>query len=110
MAHDVERFIRVQNRDMRPGASGLWRTIPNCEKLRVWEHLTLLAHDEETGADERRTVFHIHFVEGIRRGSRVTYLGNAFTVLTVSDSKRLVGVCRRPFERSTVAPRQFVSR
>jgi hypothetical protein len=93
VAQNIERFIRIQNPDAFNGAaSSSWRTIPNCEKLRVLEYLTLLVPNEETAVDERRLIFHINFVDGIRKGSRVIYLGNAFSVLTVSDSKRLVGL------------------
>jgi len=96
--HDIERFIRIQNPDTRSDASSPWRTIPNCEKLRVLDYLTFMAPNEETTIDEPRSVFHIHFVEGIRKGSRVIYLGRVFSVLTVSDSKRLVGleICCMP--------------
>lgn len=93
---EVARFIRIQNREpvteakRRPRPE--WRVVPNCEKLAVWDYLTMTAIDDGTGQEEKRFVFHVPFVQGVRKGSRVTYLGNHFTVLNVSDSKRLVGL------------------
>ena len=91
MAGQVERFIRIQAPAHGAGAKA-WHTLPNCEKLAVWEYLALIAPNELTGADEKRMVFHIRFVDGVRKGARVTFLGNHFIVLTVSDSTRLVGL------------------
>jgi hypothetical protein len=94
MPGEIERFIKIQNPD--PGRTALgsrgWHTIPNCDRLSIWEQSVLVVHDEDTGLDERRFFFHVRFVDGIRKGSRVTFLGNHFSVLTVSDSKRLVGL------------------
>lgn len=96
MAGEVERFIRIQTRaglrsNGRAGAAS-WRTLPNCEKVPVWEYLTLLLPNEETGLEEKRYIFHVRFIDGLRKGARVTWLGGHFTVLGVSDSKRLVGL------------------
>ena len=40
----------------------------------------------------RRVLFHVAFLGGLARGNRVTYLGQHFNVLEISDSKRLVGL------------------
>jgi hypothetical protein len=96
MARDIDRYIRIQNPDgattSRAQKATGWKTLPNCEKVGVWEYGTLTAPDEATGVSEKRFVFHIGFVDGVRKGSRVTYLGNHFSVLGVSDSTRLIGL------------------
>jgi hypothetical protein len=69
-----------------------WHTLPNAEKVGVLEQLTLMAPNETTGVEEKRFIFHIRFVDGVRRGARITYFGNHFTVLAVSDSRRLSGL------------------
>jgi hypothetical protein len=96
MARDIERYIRIQNPDSagtsRSQSPRGWKTLPNCEKVSVWEYATLMRPNEETGLAEKRFIFHIGFVDGVRKGSRVTYLGNHFSVLGVSDSTRLVGL------------------
>ena len=88
MSGEVGRYIRIQN----PDGAGGWHTIPNGDKVAVWEHLFVVAPNEATGIDERRIVFHVNRFDSVRRGSRVSYLGNRFIVLSVSDSKRLAGL------------------
>jgi hypothetical protein len=82
MPGDVERFIKIQRRE----DTG-WRTIPMGERVKVWEKTQAEADDGSL-----RILFHIGYVGGLSRGQRVTYLGQAFTLLEVSDSKRLVGL------------------
>jgi hypothetical protein len=96
MPGEVERFLRIQvprGRDSSAASIGKsWHTLANADKVSVLEQLTLMAPNETTGVEEKRFIFHIRFVDGVRRGARITYLGNHFTVLAVSDSKRLVGL------------------
>ncbi len=95
MATEVERFIRVQNLEQRPGkAVAEWRTLPNCYRVRVWEMSVADALADEAAEDTspRRFIFHIGFVDGIVKGSRVAYMGENFSVLGVSDSTRLRGL------------------
>ncbi len=82
MAGEVERFILIQRLE---GDS--WRIIPLGERVRVWEMATA---DAEDGS--RLVLFHIAFMPGLSRGQRVSYLGSAFELLEISDSKRLVGL------------------
>ena len=82
MAREVERFIRIE----RPVPKG-WHTIPLGEKVRVWE-----SSSAEADNGSRLAYFHIAFLDGLARGNRVTYLGQHFSVLEISDSKRLVGL------------------
>ena len=94
MATEVERFIRIQNAIQRPGQELEWRTLPNCMRVRVW-HMSqadALAEEADEGAGTRRMIFHVGFVDGVSRGNRVTYLGQNFQVLGVSDSTRLRGL------------------
>ena len=94
MATEVERFIRIQNAVQRPGQELEWRTLPNCMRVRVW-HMSsadALADDMDEASGTRRMIFHVAYVDGITRGNRVTYLGENFQVLGVSDSTRLRGL------------------
>lgn len=94
MPTDVERFIRVQRLAKVPGRlRPEWHTIPNCFRLRVWEMTTAEAIDDGDDYPEaKRFIFHIAYVDGIARGCKVTYLGEDFAVLGVSDSTRLRGL------------------
>ena len=82
MPGDIERFIRIQRRQ-----DAGWHTIPLGGRVKVWEKAQAEADDGSL-----RILFHIAYLDGLGRGQRVTYLGQAFTLLEVSDSKRLVGL------------------
>lgn len=93
MASEVERFIRIQEPAPPSGSEPRWRTLPNCYRLRVWHFSVADAlPDEAEGASAKRFIFHIAYVDGVARGCRVTYLGQDFTILSVSDSTRLRGL------------------
>lgn len=51
-----------------------------------------LPEEVEPNTSTRRFIFHINFMDGVTRGCRVTYLGENFMVLGVSDSARLRGL------------------
>ena len=78
----IERFIRIERRQ----GEG-WHTVPLGERVKVWEKAQAAADDGSL-----RILFHIAYLEGLSRGQRVTYLGQRFTLLEVSDSRRLVGL------------------
>ena len=65
MTSEVERFIRIQSPSGRD-----WRTLPNGNRVRVWEMGSVDAVAEgaadETGA--RQFFFHIGYVDGVVRG------------------------------------------
>jgi hypothetical protein len=97
MAAEVERYIRIQYlvpgsaNDDRPGE---WRTLPNGMRVGVW-HLSIvdaLADDLADNENPKRFIFHVNYMDGVVRGCRVSYLGQTFTVLGVSDSTRLRGL------------------
>ena len=92
---EIERFIRVQAR-AKAGTreTNSWRVVPNAERLRVWGMSTsdLPEGDVAEGSNSKRMHFHVSFVDGLRRGCRVTYLGVYFSVLGVSDSNRIRGL------------------
>jgi hypothetical protein len=95
MTTEVERFIRIQSLFHAPGrAAAEWRTLPNANRVRVWEMSNADALPEEVSEDAsgRRFIFHIAYLDGIGRGCRVTYMGTNFAVLGVSDSTRLRGL------------------
>lgn len=95
MTSDVERFIRIQKPTLaRRRDDAQWRTLPNAERVRVWEMsiADALEDDKDAQAKAKRYMFHIGFVDLIVRGCRVTYLGEHFIVLGVSDSTRLRGL------------------
>ena len=96
MPHEVEKFIRIQRLHRAPdGADPEWRTIPNGFRVRIWEMSTVDAVEGEDGdghASRKRYIFHIAHMPMIERGCRVTYLGGDLTVLSVSDSTRLLGL------------------
>jgi hypothetical protein len=79
---EVERFIRIERE-----TKAKWGAIPLGEKVRVWETTTAVVDDGEP-----RILFHIGYLEAVARGQRVKYLGKTFSILEVSDSKRLVGL------------------
>jgi hypothetical protein len=82
LALDVARFIRIE-RQMK----SKWATIPLGEKVRVWDTSSAMSDDGEP-----RLLFHIGYLESVARGQRVKYLGQTFSILDVSDSKRLIGL------------------
>lgn len=95
MPAEVERFIRIQSlvHAVKDDA-GEWKTLPNCMRVRVW-HLSVadaLADEVAENTSPKRFIFHINYVDGVARGCRVTYLGQNFIVLGVSDSTRLRGL------------------
>ena len=94
MAIEVERFIRIQSPHRRSGGETEWRTLPNCMRVRVWHMATADALPEEVDSTSnlKRMIFHIAYTDGVERGCRVSYLGELFTVLGVSDSTRLRGL------------------
>ena len=91
MAQEIGKFVRIQNRvSKRPNDTApSWRTIPNCDRVAVWEVSTVESADT---ASARQFVFHIPYVEGVARGSRVAYLGGQFDVVRTSDSTKLRGL------------------
>lgn len=94
MPSEVERFIRIQARSRPSGREVEWHTLPNCMRVAVWDMAIVDALADEAAEDPnpRRYIFHVDYHEGVARGCRVTYLGNHFRVLGVSDSARLRGV------------------
>ena len=95
MTSEVERFIRIQQIFQVPGRDKVeWRTLPNANRVRVWEmgNVDALADEVAEDASPKRFIFHIGYLDGISRGCRVTYLGSSFSVLDVSDSTRLRGL------------------
>lgn len=95
MASEVERYIRIQAPALRKGQSqDEWRTLPNGMRVPVWHMSTADAVDEVPAAapGAKWFIFHINYLDGVTRGCRVTYLGNAFSVVEVSDSTRLRGL------------------
>ena len=82
MASDIERFIRIERE-----VKSKWSAIPPGEKVRVWETSSAVSDEGEP-----RILFHIGHLEAVARGQRVKYLGRTFTILNVSDFKRLVGL------------------
>ncbi len=91
---EVERFIRIQNSTKSRGKDMQWRTVPNADRVRVWEmgSVDALADETAENANPKRFIFHIAFLEGVTRGCRVSYMGSHFQVLSVSDSTRLRGL------------------
>ena len=90
--HALDTFIRIQ----APAPSGTdipeWRTIPNCEKLRVWETSAANALDPDDRPGSKLHIFHIGHIEGITKGDRVVYPGTYFSVVSVSESTRMRGL------------------
>ena len=94
MTVEVERFIRIQSAHQRAGGEIVWRTLPICMRLRVWHMAVADALPEELDSQSslKRMIFHVGYVDGVERGCRVSYLGELFTVLSVSDSTRHRGL------------------
>jgi hypothetical protein len=94
MTSEVERFIRIQTLFQAPGRDAVWRTLPNGNRVRVWDMGNVDALPDEAADDSnpRLFIFHIAYLEGVTRGCRVSYMGTSFSVLGVSDSTRLRGL------------------
>lgn len=88
MPREVERYLRIQE----PAAAGSWRTLPNCEKVPVWESASAQRVDENSALAETLHIFHIPHVPKVARGYRVLYLGQAFQVAEVSNTPQLLGM------------------
>jgi hypothetical protein len=91
----VTKMIRIERQLGGADASSepeIWKTIPNGERVRVWENSTAESIDPATGNASLRHLFHIRHMPLISRGNRVTYFGQKFRVLDVSDSSRLLGL------------------
>lgn len=94
MAREIDRFIKIER-----SRSGRWSVVPLGARVRVWETVQAEAEDGSP-----RVMFHIAFMEGLARGQRVSYLGQHFSLLEVSDSKRLVGLELRCAEFAKPGP------
>lgn len=90
----MEKHIRIE-RPARSAAGvkrGEWRTVPNCDRVQVWEVSSATVAEDEASHGGKRIIFHIGFHDGIVRGCRVTYYGDRYDVVEVSDSTRLRGL------------------
>lgn len=95
MSREVEKFVRIQQPVRVKGKrETTWRIIPLGERVRVWEMAIVDAVADEVvpGVSNKRYIFHIGFMEHVTTGCLVTYMGSQFTVLGVSNSKRLLGI------------------
>lgn len=92
MPREVERYIRIQERGPAKGDAVTWRTLPNCERVPVWE--TARAQKIDEGQTEPVTVhiFHIPHTPLVIRGHRVTYFGQSFSIAEISDTPQLLGM------------------
>lgn len=91
----MTKIIRIERQLSGPDASGeeeTWKTIPNGQRVKVWENSTAEAIDPVTGSASLRHLFHIRHMPLVARGNRVTYFGQKFRVLDVSDSPKLLGL------------------
>ena len=88
MPREVERYLRIQE----PAAAGSWRTLPNCEKVPVWDTASAQRLEESSALAETLHIFHIPHVPRVARGHRVLYLGQAFQVAEVSNTLQLLGM------------------
>jgi hypothetical protein len=107
MSRDVEKFIKIQSLTSLPGRKGKeWRALPLGMRVRVWELSVADSVAEETipGVSNKRYIFHVPYIEQVIRGCLVTYMGEYFSILSVSDSTRLRGLELRcapvPLERA----------
>lgn len=90
----VERFLRIQEpaRASKNATASAWRTLPNCEKVPVWQTATAQRLDEGESLPTKLHIFHIPHVPRVARGFRVQYLGQHFQVAEVSNSPQLLGL------------------
>lgn len=91
MTKEIVKFVRIQNStsNRKDNSDAIWRTIPNGDRVAVWDVSTVESADN---ASARQFVFHIPYVQGVARGSRVGYLGGQFDVIRTSDSTKLRGL------------------
>ncbi|SEP76813.1 hypothetical protein SAMN05428969_0822 [Devosia sp. YR412] len=91
MARDIARYLRIQ--ESRPtGGTMDWRTLPNCEKVPVWQAGTAQRADEDQSQPTTLHIFHIPHIPNLARGHRVLYLGQSFQVAEVSSTSQLLGL------------------
>jgi len=96
MTGEVERFIRIQSVEImhtlaRP-TTKTWHSIRDGDRVRLQDYLVLTGPREEADMAEKRHIFRIKHISGIQKGFRVTYFGNHFTVLEISDPGGLTGL------------------
>ena len=82
---EIERFLRIQRRTK--DRSSTWETLPAAGRMQIW---AMSKVDDEDA--EPLMIFHIGFVDGVRKGCRAVYLGQVFDISEVSDSPKLRGL------------------
>jgi hypothetical protein len=90
----VGKHLRIEMPVVATGKSHRnWRTLPNGERVTVWETSQADLVDDNDLASSRRHIFHIDFVDGVTKGCRAVFFGETYVIREVSDSsKRLRGL------------------
>lgn len=91
MPKGTGKYIRIENH--KPSRSGAmrWVVIPRGERVELWSFAKVEAVDGEGGSTMRH-LFQIAHLDGVSRLSRVTFMGQHFRVLQVSQASRLIGI------------------
>lgn len=91
MPKGTGKFIKIENPKLsRSGALG-WATVPRGERTELWSIRKAEAVDGEAESTMRH-LFQIAHLGGVSRLSRVTFMGQHFRVLRVSQASRLNGM------------------
>jgi hypothetical protein len=91
MPKGTGKYIKIENPKLsRSGVVG-WATVPRGERTELWSVGKAEAVDSEADSTMRH-LFQIAHLDGVSRLSRVTFMGQHFRVLRVSQASRLNGM------------------
>ncbi len=91
MPKGTGKYIRIENPKTSPSGALGWAAIPRGERTELWSIGKAEPVDGEAGSTMRH-LFQIPHRDGVSRLSRVTFMGQYFRVLRVSQASRLNGM------------------
>lgn len=91
MPKGTGKYIRIENPKKARTGDMRWAAVTRGERTELWSFGKAEAVDAEAGAAMRH-LFQIAHIDGVSRMSRVTFLGQHFRVLQVSQASRLNGM------------------
>ena len=87
----IGKYLRIENPQMTKSGAVRWTAAPGAERLELWS-LGRADVKGETGVAETLHLFHIAHNNSVTRFSRVTFMGQLFRIMKVSQASRLHGM------------------
>lgn len=91
MPKGTGKYIKIENPKTSRSGAVRWAAVPRGERTELWSIGKAELLDAPTGQSMRH-LFQIAHIDGVSRMSRVTFMGQHFRVLHVSQASRLNGM------------------